>query len=105
MNAELLVVNSREENQFIEGQIASDSYVWLGMTLQNGLDASWELLNGKEPTFNLLGDFRGRGRYSSYSSPGDEYCALLIRARGWYSVECDETHVHGVAVCKRPFSG
>lgn len=105
MNAELLVVNSREENQFIEGQIASDNYVWLGMTLHNGLDASWELLNGKEPTFNLIGDFGGRGRYTPYRSRGDEYCALLIRNRGWYAVECDENVMYGVAVCKRPFSG
>ena len=105
IKAELLVVNSMEENRFIEEQIASDDYVWLGMIRHSGLDASWELLNGEEPTFNLMDDYRHR--YSSYGSPygspGEEYCALLIRKHGWHDVEC-ETRMEGVAVCKRPFS-
>lgn len=105
MKAELLVVNSMEENRFIEGQIASDNYVWLGMVLHRGLDASWQLLNGEEPTFNLIDDYRNRfSPYSPYRSRGEKYCALLIRKRGWYGLECEDG-TNGVAVCKRPFSG
>ena len=103
MNADLLVINSKEENRFVEGQIASDNHVWLGMILHSGLDASWELLNGDEPSFNLIEDFRGIGSYSSYRFRGDEYCAILVRNRGWYGMECNEG-MSGVAVCKRPFS-
>ena len=35
------VVNSMEENRFIEGEITSDDYMWLGMILHSGLDASY----------------------------------------------------------------
>ena len=101
MKAELLVVNSREENRFIEGQIASKDYVWLGMIRHSGLHASWELLNGEEPTFNLIDDYRNS--YAPYRSQSVDYCALLIREHGWYDVPC-ENRMEGVAVCKRPFS-
>lgn len=95
------MVNSKEENRFIEGQIASDDYVWLGMIRHSGLHASWELLNGEEPIFNLINGYRDS--YASYRSRSVDYCALLIRERGWYSVAC-ENQMEGVAVCKRPFS-
>lgn len=102
MKAELLVVNSKEENGFIEGQIGNQDFVWLGMILHSGLNPSWKLFNGKEPTFNLLDNYMGR--YSSHSSRRVDYCALLMRKRGWYPVECERSYLEGVAVCKRPFS-
>lgn len=101
MKAELLVVNSKEENRFIEGQITSDDYVWLGMIQRSGLHASWELLNGEKPTFNLINDYRNS--YAPYRSRSVDHCALLVPERGWYAVAC-ENQIEGVAVCKRPFS-
>ena len=102
MKAELLVVNSREENGFIEGQIASKDYVWLGMIRHGSVHASWELLNGEKPSFNLINDYRNS--YAPYRSQSVDYCALLVRERGWYPVECERSYLEGVAVCKRPFS-
>ena len=95
-----------EENRFIEGEITSDDYVWLGMIRHNDLDTSWELLNGEEPTFNLMDD-HDRHRYSSYGSsyrsPGVEHWAFSIRKHGWHDVAC-ENRMEGVSVCKLPVS-
>lgn len=103
MKAELLVVNSIQENRFIEGQITSDNFVWLGITLRRGLDASWELLNGKEATFELLEE-SDTDAYKQYISYGDRLCAVLARDDHWIQVECVRGG-YANTVCKRPFSG
>ena len=104
MNAELLVVNSIEENRFIEGQITSDNYVWLGITLRRGLDASWELLNGKEATFELLRE-SDTDVYKQYMPYSVRLCAVLARDKyHWIQVECVRGG-YANTVCKRPFSG
>jgi len=104
MNAELLVVNSIEENRFIEGQITSDNYVWLGITLRRGLDASWELLNGKEATFELLRE-SDTDVYKQHMPYSVRLCAVLARDKyHWIQVECVRGG-YANTVCKRPFSG
>lgn len=103
MKAELLVVNSIEENRFIKGQLTSDKYyVWLGITLRPGLYASWELLNGKEATFELIQE-SDIDVYKQHQSYGDRLCAILARDDHWFQVNC--VRVYANTVCKRPFSG
>lgn len=112
LNADVLVINSKEEDQFIKGLIAEHDYVWLGMKMSGDLDGSWEVLNGEEPSYNRISYrdtsyFMSNHGYGSY--PGGYHntprfgsiCAVFVSDR-WVPILCSDK---ASVMCKRPISG
>ena len=127
LNADILVINSWEENEFIKKNIDQHldygDTVWLGMKLSRSLgEVAWKLLNGHDPSFNLMSDrftqyfaqhrmssFRGGSFGGPRFHPGsrfagvNNYCATLMNGRSaWLGVDCNGARAY--TVCKRPIS-
>ena len=99
------MINSREEDEFVAGMTQEDA-VWLGMKMKIGSrDASWELLDGKEPSFNKISDYDVLDRFtgSHYYSSLRTLCAVA-RMGEWIPLDCSRGSVVDVA-CKRPIAG
>ena len=97
------MINSREENEFVAG--LTQDVVWLGMQMKTrSMDASWELLDGKEPSFNKISDFDTEHFMGSYYySSLNTICAVAVEGQ-WIPIDCSRDHGVNVA-CKRPTAG
>lgn len=100
LDADVLVINSREENEFVKDLVPS---AWLGMRYsytERGY-REWKLLDGKDPLFNLAESWLISDYYGRYRGNHDDICVIVSRdERVWESTPC----YFGVApaVCKRP---
>lgn len=94
LDADVLVINSREENEFVKDLVPS---AWLGMRYsyrERGY-REWKLLDGKDPLFNLVESWPISGYYHG------DICVIVSRdERVWELTRCN----FGVApaVCKQP---
>ena len=107
VDAQVLVINSAEENRFVANLMRDQDYrvVWLGMRKSSGYLGTWKQLNGEEVTFNMLREITssniGHRPFNRYGSSFDmrDMCVVIYGSR-WLLVGCSDRGA-AVAMCKR----
>ncbi|XP_015765154.1 PREDICTED: neurocan core protein-like isoform X1 [Acropora digitifera] len=99
LGADLAVIKSKEENQFVYDLLRNTSYNhhgWIG--LHRKADKFYWLDNRPEE-----GNFKNWGKGKRSKSPSNQGCVFVMRGKyggKWNDVECSQTIP--VAICQRP---
>ena len=101
LGADLAVIKSKEENQFVYDLLRNTSVKnngWIGLH-RKADDENFSWLDSRPEK----GNFQNWGSRKRSESPSDENCVLIIRvnpAGKWNDKEC--SHTSPVAICQWP---
>ncbi|XP_068718689.1 uncharacterized protein [Montipora capricornis] len=92
-DAQLVVVDSEEENKIVRGLI-KDKIIWLGIKRELDLPSTWRQLNGNRVNFNKIPEEEARrfiaNYYSHYGPHNFEICAVMTEhwREEWRLIPC-----------------
>ncbi|XP_077065607.1 uncharacterized protein LOC143718432 [Siphateles boraxobius] len=80
--ADLIIINNREEQDFVKKKISCGTKVWIGLT-DSDEEGTWKWVDGSTPTFRFWSSKEPNGRR-------EENCAL-IHSSNWADYQCNDT--------------
>ncbi|XP_067249208.1 CD209 antigen-like protein C isoform X2 [Chanodichthys erythropterus] len=82
--ADLIIINNKEEQDFVEKNIDHGSLVWIGLT-DIDEEGSWKWVDGSTPTFRFWWSTEPNGKR-------EENCAL-VHTSIWADYPCDDAYL------------